>query len=164
VILGSAPCNTKTNLPWVPRPGVGYVLGSDSTESGPTTSPSSDARPAPKPLRYPGSLPSSSRDEDARPPGGPRPVSRPLRQEGAPGPRGRRPRGPSTVPAPGYRPKSPSGCRPPPQDWRAFSRVTLFPNLLIASPSEESNKPKIQLLTVDHSARGSMKTAANCVS
>ena len=28
----------------------------------------------------------------------------------------------------------------------------------------ESDNQKIQLLTVDHSARGSMKTAANCVS
>ena len=29
---------------------------------------------------------------------------------------------------------------------------------------KESEQPKVQLLTVDHSARGSMKTAANCVS
>ena len=37
-------------------------------------------------------------------------------------------------------------------------------NPLIVSPLVESKQPKIQLLTVDHSARGSMKTAANCVS
>ena len=55
------------------------------------------------------------------------------------------------------------GCRPPPPDWRAFCRVSQSqtPRLRLL---HGVSQPKVQLLTVDHSARGSMKTAANCVS
>ena len=55
------------------------------------------------------------------------------------------------------------GCRPPPPDWRAFCRgsQSQTPRLRLL---HGVSQPKVQLLTVDHSARGSMKTAANCVS
>ena len=60
--------------------------------------------------------------------------------------------------------KSSVGAARLPQIGGFFYRVLSVSNPLIASPLVESIQPKIQLLTVDHSARGSMKTAANCVS
>ena len=84
------------------------------------------------------------------------PGSRPCRVHGAAsGQASRRPAG---------LPKSPCrGCRPPPPDWRAFCRVSQSQTSRLRLPRGVS-QPKVQLLTVDHSARGSMKTAANCVS
>ena len=61
-------------------------------------------------------------------------------------------------------PKSPTGaCTPPPKFWRCFHGFLSPKPTNIASPLR-SQTTKIQLSTVDHSARGSMKTAANCVS
>ena len=145
--------NTKNSF-------LGAVLGSEYSpgETSVVLPPSPPMPAGPNPLRYPPDL-TVRRETAARSQTSP-PVKRWTRSAGS---TGRRPRC--------FFPKRPTGGEKsspwvPPASPRLAGFRTGFISVkpLDCVSFTESEQPKVQLLTVDHSARGSMKTAANCVS
>ena len=141
--------NTKKTPPWVPcsvrnRPGKETSLWP----------------PKPSDAGRPQSFALPGRGLFSLRPGDRGPVPDPQRSAGSTGRR----RGRGSLPSQTGGEKSSPWVPPASPRLAGFLSGFISVKPLDCVSLEESEQPKVQLLTVDHSARGSMKTAANCVS